>query len=360
MSSILGTYATFKAVYEDPIAKSRSTTASEEDRNLGESRLAELARLTNLFVLRRTSEILEQFLPPKHDIVLMCQPSPLQIMAYNKLEESRAFKNWMQEASNFLVIITALRKICNSPRLITAKCEEARGISELGDEGFSLYNEMHDLIQLDKGRDVGGKLDVLRQLLVHIIDHTADKVVVVSNYVETLDLIESSCSDIHSQMYRIDGSTAQPKRTELIQKVNSSSDTTRIVLLSSKAGGQGINLVGACRLILFDIDWNPANDNQAMARVWRDGQRHPVFIYRLILTGTIEEVVFQRQFLKKDLSNAILDDAQKGSLTFSAGDLKELSKLRRDTLCHTHDLMGCQCHVGFSFSFRSTAPHPSV
>ena len=61
----------------------------------------------------------------------------------------------------------------------------------------------------------------------------------------------------------------------------------------------GLNLIGANRLVMFDPDWNPANDEQAMARVWRDGQKKPVFIYRLLTTGTIEEKIFQRQTHKK-------------------------------------------------------------
>ena len=68
-----------------------------------------------------------------------------------------------------------------------------------------------------------------------------------------------------------------------------------VFLLSSKAGGVGLNLIGGNIVILYDIDWNPANDQQAMARVWRDGQRKNVTIYRLLTTGTIEEKIFQRQ-----------------------------------------------------------------
>ena len=68
-----------------------------------------------------------------------------------------------------------------------------------------------------------------------------------------------------------------------------------VFLLSSKAGGVGLNLIGGNVVILYDIDWNPANDQQAMARVWRDGQRKNVTIYRLLTTGTIEEKIFQRQ-----------------------------------------------------------------
>ena len=65
-------------------------------------------------------------------------------------------------------------------------------------------------------------------------------------------------------------------------------------LLSSKAGGCGLNLIGANRLVLFDPDWNPANDKQAAARVWRDGQKKRVYIYRMLCAGSIEEKVGAR------------------------------------------------------------------
>ena len=72
-------------------------------------------------------------------------------------------------------------------------------------------------------------------------------------------------------------------------------DDLFIFLLSSHAGGVGLNLVGGSRLVLLDSDWNPAVDLQAMGRVWRQGQRRPVVVYRLLSTGTLEEKMFQRQ-----------------------------------------------------------------
>lgn len=114
-----------------------------------------------------------------------------------------------------------------------------------------------------------------------------------------------------------------------------------IFLLSSKAGGVGLNLIGASRLILYDIDWNPANDLQAMARIWRDGQKRTVQIYRLTLipifkkiifrtnwdfrlltTGTIEEKIFQRQVLKQGLSGAVVDARDSTQGHFSKEELK--------------------------------------
>ncbi len=141
-------------------------------------------------------------------------------------------------------------------------------------------------------------------------------------------------------------------------------------MLSSKAGGCGLNLIGANRLVMFDPDWNPANDEQAMARVWRDGQKKTCYIYRLLSvrdvsqitpevsqtictkslllaslflfsslgqTGTIEEKILQRQAHKKALSSCVVDEEQDVERHFSLGELRELFSLNEDTVSDTHD-----------------------
>jgi DNA repair and recombination protein RAD54 and RAD54-like protein len=97
------------------------------------------------------------------------------------------------------------------------------------------------------------------------------------------------------------------KRQKLVDRFNDPESPEFIFLLSSKAGGCGLNLIGANRLILFDPDWNPAADQQALARVWRDGQKKDCFVYRFIATGTIEEKIFQRQSHKQSLSSCVVD-----------------------------------------------------
>lgn len=98
-----------------------------------------------------------------------------------------------------------------------------------------------------------------------------------------------------------------------------------IFLLSSKAGGVGLNLIGGNHLVLFDPDWNPANDAQAMARVWREGQKKNVAIYRTLSTGAIEEKIFQRQITKKALSNSVVEGQTDNAPDFSPKDLKDVS-----------------------------------
>ena len=103
-----------------------------------------------------------------------------------------------------------------------------------------------------------------------------------------------------------------------------------VFLLSSKAGGCGLNLVGANRLILFDPDWNPATDKQAAARVWRDGQRKKVYEYRFFATGSIDEKIYQRQ-LSKDGLASIVNGTGNATTSFSQDDLRELFTLRDES-----------------------------
>lgn len=102
-------------------------------------------------------------------------------------------------------------------------------------------------------------------------------------------------------------STKPEERQLLVNRFNKSSqEHTFVFLLSTKAGGTGLNIVGASRLVLFDSDWNPANDLQAMGRIHRDGQKKECFIYRFITTGTIDEKIFQRQITKIGLADSVM------------------------------------------------------
>lgn len=81
-----------------------------------------------------------------------------------------------------------------------------------------------------------------------------------------------------------------------------------VLLLSGKAGGTGLTLICATKMIMIEPDWNPSNDSQVMGRIWRQGQQKEVEIYRLITASTFEEKILQRQGLKKTLSNNLIDD----------------------------------------------------
>lgn len=187
-------------------------------------------------------------------------------------------------------------------------------------------------------------MKVLGNLLRNIKTRVStERVVVVSNYTQTLDIIQSLCEKSHYQFLRLDGQTATSKRQSLVERFNRKGSQDFVFLLSSKAGGVGLNLTGASILILFDIDWNPANDIQAMARVWRDGQKSQVKIYRLLTTGTIEEKIYQRQITKQGLSGTVADASASSKVEFSREDLKDLFTLHTKTSCLTHEMLNCSC-----------------
>ena len=180
----------------------------------------------------------------------------------------------------------------------------------------------------------------LHRLLVQMQAQTDDKIVLISNFSQTLVMFESLCRDIGLGCVKLDGSTATGKRQKLVDRFNDQFSDVRAFLLSSKAGGCGINLIGGKRLVLFDADWNPATDKQALARVWREGQKKRCFIYRFFSTGTMEEKIFQRQLSKEGLQNVVNAEEEKNQ--FSSSELKALFECKVGaTLCETREALDC-------------------
>ncbi|XP_022357968.1 DNA repair and recombination protein RAD54B [Enhydra lutris kenyoni] len=351
---ILGSLSSYRKIYEEPIIISRQPSASEEEKELGEKRAAELTCLTGLFILRRTQEVINKYLPPKIENVVFCRPGALQIELYRKLLNSQAVKFCLRGLlgnSPHLICIGALKKLCNHPCLLFNSIKEKEYSSTWdGNEERSLYEGLVDVFPADYNplmftEEESGKLQVLLKLLAVIHElRPTEKVVLVSNYTQTLNILQEVCKR-HGYTYtRLDGQTPVFERQKIVDGFNSKYSSDFIFLLSSKAGGVGLNLIGGSHLILYDIDWNPATDIQAMSRVWRDGQKHPVHIYRLLTTGTIEEKIYQRQISKQDLSGAVVDLTKTSEhIQFSVEELKNLFTLHESSHCVTHDLLDCEC-----------------
>ncbi|XP_040849323.1 DNA repair and recombination protein RAD54B [Ochotona curzoniae] len=351
---ILGSLSSYRKIYEEPIILSREPSATEEEKELGERRAAELTCLTGLFVLRRTQEIINKYLPPKIENVVFCRPGALQVELYRKLLNSQAVRFCLQglsENSPHLLCIGALKKLCNHPSLLFNSAKEKEYSSSCNEnEERSLYRGLltvfpADYNPLSFAEEESGKLQVLCKLLAVIHElRPTEKVVLVSNYTQTLDILQEVCKRHGYAHTRLDGQTPISQRQHIVDGFNSKYSSDFIFLLSSKAGGVGLNLIGGSHLILYDIDWNPATDIQAMSRVWRDGQKHPVHIYRLLTTGTIEEKIYQRQISKQGLSGAVVDLSKTSEhIHFSVEELKNLFTFHETSACVTHDLLDCDC-----------------
>ena len=252
--------------------------------------LIQLAMVTKGIILRRTADLLESYLPSKYEMVLFCTMSPIQRRIYGLCSEFVNYQLAFSEERNYLPFITLLRRLCNSPELLR------QDINDLGREPESSAQALaraaeslldHPAVHYQRTDEAAesGKLAVLHCLLANIYKTTNDRVVIVSNYTSTLDVLQRYCSRQKFTALRLDGRTKQDIRTKLVNQFNKNDGKERVAsdpfvfLLSSKSGGFGLNLIGANRLILFDSDWNPATDRQAMARIHRDGQLKPCLLY---------------------------------------------------------------------------------
>lgn len=334
---ILGTPAEYKNYYEEPIVASQCPHADDDVLSLGNERSTELYEHTKSFILRRTQTAINKYLPHKYEIVLFCSLSKKQKDLYTLVTDAWLNKICLKDKSNMhLSIITALKKICNHPNLFLNEKENALYDTLSRSSCISQIKRDENFIEYC------GKVTILRTLMRNL-KKTDEKLVLVSYYTQTLDLLETICNMEGLKFLRLDGTISTSARSKVIDQFNTPTDNSKVLLLSAKAGGVGLNLPGASRLVLFDSDWNPASDMQAMARIWREGQKRNVYIYRLLTTGTIEEKIYQRQISKASLSESVVDLNHLGSLKLSTVELKDLFTLASDTISLTHDLMNCCC-----------------
>ncbi|KAI9653443.1 MAG: DNA-dependent ATPase protein rad54 [Alyxoria varia] len=339
---LLGSRADFRKIYEIPILRGRDAGGTDADRQRGDEVLSQLLTLVNKFIIRRSNELLSKYLPVKYEHVVFCNLAPFQRALYKHFLKSPDIRSLLRgKGSQPLKAIGLLKKLCNHPDLLDLPTD-LPGCEEFYPEDFVPKDAR------GRDRDVkswySGKMVVLDRMLAQIHESTTDKIVLISNYTTTLDVFASLCRSRGYGHLRLDGSMNVGKRQKLVDRFNATpaeEGGETVFLLSSKAGGCGINLIGANRLVLFDPDWNPAADQQALARVWRDGQKKDCFVYRFVATGSIEEKIFQRQSHKQSLSSCVVDSAEDVERHFSAESLRELFALKEGTWSDTHDTFKC-------------------
>lgn len=271
--------------------------------------------LLGLFMLRRLKVEVEKDLPLKIETVVSCPLSECQLFYYKGLllkdvtylsniqkkviDNSKIGTNSYKFLNN---LVMQLRKVCNHP--FTFKGAE----------------EDPDSTTLEELLESSGKLAVLDMLLLKLYEKK-HRVVLFSQFTQVLDLIDDYCRMRGWRYTRIDGSVSRIQRTVRIDRFNAPESPDFIFLMSTRSGGMGINLQSADTCILFDSDWNPQPDLQAMARVHRIGQTKTVHVYRLITGGTIEERIYERAQKKLFLDKMVnRDNVNKGKLSEMADD----------------------------------------
>uniref|UniRef100_A0A671RGP2 Chromodomain-helicase-DNA-binding protein 1-like n=1 Tax=Sinocyclocheilus anshuiensis TaxID=1608454 RepID=A0A671RGP2_9TELE len=245
------------------------------------------------FLLRRVKKDVEKSLPAKVEQILRVEMSAVQ-KQYYKWILTRNYKALSKgtkgSKSGFLNVMMELKKCCNHCYLIKSP------------EDNEFYNRQEGLQHLIRS---SGKLILLDKLLVRLKER-GHRVLIFSQMVRMLDILAEYLKYRQFLFQRLDGSIKGEMRKQALDHFNAEGSEDFCFLLSTRAGGLGINLASADTVVIFDSDWNPQNDLQAQARAHRIGQKKQVNIYRLVTKGSVEEEIIERAKKKMVLDHLVI------------------------------------------------------
>ena len=291
MPGWLGDAKSFTRDYRIPIEKQAN-----------QQRLAHLRGRIKPFVLRRTKEQVARELPPKTEVTHWVELTAAQRDRYEtlrlamdkKVRDEVARQGLARSQIVILEALLRLRQACCDLRL-------------LGDDDAQL-----------KSSD-SGKLSALLEMLEELVEE-GRKVLLFSQFTSMLALIETELQARRISYTKLTGST-QDRRTPVQQF---QAGQFPVFLISLKAGGAGLNLTAADTVIHFDPWWNPAAEAQASDRAYRIGQDKPVFVYKLIARGSVEEKIQHLQQAKASLARGLLEGGSQAQWQMSEDDLQAL------------------------------------
>ncbi|CAN6309562.1 unnamed protein product [Urochloa humidicola] len=264
--------------------------------------VSKLHAILRPFLLRRMKEDVEQMLPRKKEIIIYANMTGHQKRIQDHLVE-KTFDVYLNEESDIVLrrpgikaklnnLLIQLRKNCGHPDLL----EAAFGTT-------SLYPPV------DKLLEQCGKFQLLDRLLTSLLARK-HKVLIFSQWTKVLDIIEYYLDSKGLEVCRIDGGVPLEERRRQIAEFNDLNSNLNVFILSTRAGGLGINLTSADTCILYDSDWNPQMDLQAMDRCHRIGQTRPVHVYRLATSHSVEGRIIKKAFGKLKLEHVVIGKGQ--------------------------------------------------
>ncbi|CAM9364785.1 unnamed protein product [Ectocarpus fasciculatus] len=272
-------------VFQDSEAFSKVFDLNVDDADKKQNMIKQLHKILRPFMLRRLKKEVEKSLPPKEETILFTSMSEVQRKVYKGvlMRDIDTINGTSAGRTAILNIVMQLRKCCNHPYLFPNT--EDRNLDPMGEH---LVENCGKMILLDK--------------LLTRLKAAGHRVLVFSQMTRMMDILEDLMHMREYKYCRIDGNTPHDTRQDLIEEYNAPGSEKFIFLLSTRAGGLGINLQSADTCILYDSDWNPQADLQAQDRCHRIGQTKTVKVYRLVTEDTIEEKVVERaqQKLKLD------------------------------------------------------------
>lgn len=355
--SLLGTAKTFKMEYENPITRARQKDATPGEKALGLKMSENLMTIIKPYFLRRTKEDIKKncadkpdapfakdssedvtpvmpSLTRKNDFVVWVYLAPVQEEIYRNFLSLDHVKEVLMTTRSPLAELTVLKKLCDHPRLLSARACIQLGLEEQEDSEQDHGSEAGTLSCANKIDHLSdetllqesGKMLFLIGLLERLREE-GHRTLVFSQSRKMLDIIEHVLSSRQFKIMRIDGTvTHLTEREKRINAFQSNKDYS-VFLLTTQVGGVGITLTAASRVVIFDPSWNPATDAQAVDRAYRIGQKENVVIYRLITCGTVEEKIYRRQVFKDSLIRQTTGDKKNPFRYFSKQELRELFTL---------------------------------
>ncbi|KAM9126773.1 DNA excision repair protein ERCC-6-like isoform 1-T1 [Pangshura tecta] len=356
--ALLGTAKTFKMEYENPITRAREKDATPGEKALGLKISENLMTIIKPCFLRRTKEDIQKkyksdevkthlpedqskniapvmpSLTRKNDFIVWVYLAPVQEEIYRNFLSLDHVKEVLMTTRSPLAELNVLKKLCDHPRLLSARaCSqlglEGGGYSEQDDEnegdafsGANKIDHLSDEILIQES----GKLLFLMGLLERLQEE-GHRTLVFSQSRKMLDILERILTHRNFRTMRIDGTVTHLVERERRIGVFQSNKDYSVFLLTTQVGGVGITLTAASRVVIFDPSWNPATDAQAVDRAYRIGQKENVVIYRLITCGTVEEKIYRRQVFKDSLIRQTTGDKKNPFRYFTKQELRELFTL---------------------------------
>ncbi|XP_077378318.1 DNA excision repair protein ERCC-6-like 2 isoform X2 [Festucalex cinctus] len=376
----LGNLGHFKIKVSDPIERGQRHSATKRALATARKTIRELVKKISYYFLRRTKSLIKDQLPKKDDRVVYCSLTDFQKTVYQTVLDSEDVQLLLRSSEKcdcqsgrtrrrccykinsegvpakalYFTYLAVLRKVASHVALL----QSTAGTSKKQEKCVNaicqkVFQKFPDFMQRCKDAAFealsdpmySGKMKVLQKLLRFYLQKK-DKVLLFSLSTKLLDVLESYCMAEGHDYSRLDGTTKAKERVHIVKEFNTSAHIN-LCLVSTMAGGLGLNFVGANVVILFDPTWNPANDLQAIDRAYRIGQCRDVTVFRLISLGTVEEITYLRQVYKQQLQSSVVGmesarryfDAVQGTHKGELFGINNLFRLQTQGTCLTRNIL---------------------
>ncbi|KAI1180338.1 hypothetical protein F4777DRAFT_311572 [Nemania sp. FL0916] len=310
----LGDIREFRAQYANPIKEGLHVDSTASDRRRALRILRVLKSEVSPKVNRITLAVLKHDIPVKKEFVITVPLTPIQRQAYELFIQYHSTTD--PEATKVPVFaIHDLSLICASPSIFLEKLEEAKKGKKPTDKSATvtlpqplISAETTLLRNAERGVNDHFTQSWKVAMLFEILDQckkVGDYVLLFSHSMVTLNYLEGQLRLKKRSFVRLDGKTQMAERQNMVKRFNKGNFD--IFLISTKAGALGLNITGANRVIVFDAQFNPQNEQQAVGRAYRIGQEKPVVVYRFVCGGTCEETLLHQAVWKMQLASRVVD-----------------------------------------------------